>query len=113
MEEHDIKYITFENNQSPDGGLNESIIKESLQILLNSQNYPVLINCKLGKYLTGVVVGCLRKYQRWAFASIFEEYRRFAGSKMHQQHEQFIELFDTDLVSPKEESIPVFLERFM
>ena len=33
--------------------------------------------------------------------SIFEEYRRFAGytgSKVQRQHEQFIELFDTDLV---------------
>jgi tyrosine-protein phosphatase OCA1 len=47
----------------------------------------------------GAVVGCLRKIQQWHLSSIFEEYRRFAGSKVRLQNEQFIELFDTDLVS--------------
>ena len=91
--------------------MQENIIKDSLQSLLDSSNYPVLVTCKLGKYLTGVVVGCLRKYQRWAFASIFEEYRRFAGFYQQQHYEQFIELFDTDLVSPSEENTPQFIER--
>lgn len=31
-------------------------------------------------------------------ASIFEEYRRYAGPKARAANEQFIELFDTDLV---------------
>jgi tyrosine-protein phosphatase OCA1 len=47
----------------------------------------------------GAVVGCLRKIQQWHLSSIFEEYRRFAGSKVRLQNEQFIELFDTDLVT--------------
>ena len=47
----------------------------------------------------GAVVGCLRKIQGWHLSSIFEEYRRFAGSKVRLQNEQFIELFDTDLVT--------------
>lgn len=46
----------------------------------------------------GVVVGCLRKLKRWSLISIYEEYRRFSGTKMQQQYEQFIELFDIDLV---------------
>ena len=53
----------------------------------------------------GVVVGCLRKLQRWSTMSIFEEYRRFACGGLtqqynlsHQRQEQFMELFDTDLV---------------
>jgi tyrosine-protein phosphatase OCA1 len=73
----------------------------------------------------GTVIGCMRKLQRWNLTSIFEEYRRHAGSKArslthisistrdaltrptlwgggHLQvrllNEQFIELFDTDLV---------------
>lgn len=110
MEEQQIQYVTFDDIQSPEGGLHESIIKDSLQILFDKSRYPILITCKLGKYLTGVLVGCLRKYQRWAFISIFEEYRRFAGSRMQQQHEQFIELFDTDLVTPEEQTVPEFLE---
>lgn len=44
-------------------------------------------------------MGCLRKLQRWNLASIFSEYRRFAGFKVRAMNEQFIELFDTDLVT--------------
>lgn len=110
-EEQHIQYINFSNNtQSPDGAAHENLVKETLQnYIFNKKCYPLLIVDRYGKYLTGVLVGCLRKYQRWAFASIFEEYRRFAGSRLLEQHEQFIELFDTDLVAPVEESAPSFL----
>lgn len=47
----------------------------------------------------GTVVGCFRKLQKWNLTSILEEYRRFAGSKGRILNEQFIELFDIDLVS--------------
>lgn len=108
IEEHCIHCIAFDHVQS-EGGLYESVIRDSLQLLLNRDNYPVLVMCKLGKYINGVVVGCLRKYQKWAFVSIFEEYRRFGGSRFQLQHEQFIELFDTDLITSEETSIPLFL----
>ena len=111
MDDQHIRCISFDHHQTFEGGVQETIIKDSLQSLLDSSNYPVLVTCKLGRHLTGVVVGCLRKYQRWAFASIFEEYRRFAGTSHQQHYEQFIELFDTDLVSPSEESTPQFIER--
>ena len=52
------------------------------------------------------MVGCLRKLQRWNLSSIFEEYRRYAGSKVRLLNEQFIELFDTDLVSVPEAHPP-------
>lgn len=45
------------------------------------------------------MVGCFRKLQKWNLTSILEEYRRFAGSKGRILNEQFIELFDIDLVS--------------
>lgn len=68
----------------------------------------------MGRHRTGTVVGCWRKLQRWALSSILEEYRRYAGMKVRVLNEQvsltgyavqlsnrdqFIELFDTDLVS--------------
>ncbi|KAG8640560.1 hypothetical protein MANES_13G065700v8 [Manihot esculenta] len=33
------------------------------------------------KHRTGVVVGCLRKSQKWCLSSIFNEYQRFAAAK--------------------------------
>lgn len=51
------------------------------------------------------MVGCYRKLQRWALSSILEEYRRYAGMKVRVLNEQFIELFDTDLVSITAEQV--------
>ena len=58
----------------------------------------MIVMCNLGRHRTGTIVGCLRKLQRWNLTSIFEEYRRYAGPKVRVLNEQFIELFDTDLV---------------
>jgi tyrosine-protein phosphatase OCA1 len=52
----------------------------------------------------------MRKLQRWALAPIFEEYRRYTGHKVRLQNEQFIELFDVDLVSVTDHA-PEFLKR--
>ncbi|KAJ3321238.1 tyrosine-protein phosphatase required for protection against superoxide stress (By similarity) [Boothiomyces sp. JEL0866] len=57
-----------------------------------------MVMCNLGRHRTGTVVGCLRKLQRWNLTAIFEEYRRYAGPKVRILSEQFIELFDIELV---------------
>jgi len=78
-----------------------------LQLVLDPVNYPVLVMCTSGIHQTGTFVGCLRKLQRWNFNAIIVEYRAFAGSKSRYMNEQFIELFDTDLVTlPK--SLPAW-----
>ncbi|CAO3690751.1 unnamed protein product [Umbelopsis ramanniana] len=78
--------------------ITEEAVLEALDIILNPRNYPMMIMCNLGRHRTGTIVGCLRKLQRWNLTSIFEEYRRYAGPKVRLLNEQFIELFDTDLV---------------
>ncbi|ORX57253.1 putative tyrosine phosphatase family protein [Piromyces finnis] len=78
--------------------ISEEIVLEALDLILNPENYPLIVMCNLGRHRTGTVIGCLRKLQRWNLTSIFEEYRRYAGPKVRLLNEQFIELFDTDLV---------------
>ncbi|KAJ3051939.1 tyrosine-protein phosphatase required for protection against superoxide stress (By similarity) [Rhizophlyctis rosea] len=78
--------------------MSEEVVLEALELILDPTNYPLVIMCNLGRHRTGTVVGCLRKLQRWNLTSIFEEYRRYAGPKVRLLNEQFIELFDTDLV---------------
>lgn len=46
-----------------------------------------------GKHRTGSLVGCLRAMNHWSMTAIFDEYRRFAGSKARRADQQFIELF--------------------
>ncbi|KAG5476921.1 hypothetical protein LSCM1_05254 [Leishmania martiniquensis] len=79
--------------------LSEAVVVSILHILLDPQYYPLLITCSKGRYRSGIVCGCLRKLQRWNLVSILEEYRRFAGNKSRADNEEFIELFDEDLVS--------------
>ena len=43
---------------------------------------PLLIHCTKGTHRTGCVVGCLRKLEEWSLTSIFDEYQRYAGSKV-------------------------------
>ncbi|XP_063932205.1 probable tyrosine-protein phosphatase DG1060 isoform X2 [Zophobas morio] len=61
--------------------MSEEVVLNAIQIVLQPDNYPLIIMCNLGRHRTGTLVGCLRKLQRWNLTSIFEEYRRFAGPK--------------------------------
>ncbi|TPX68362.1 hypothetical protein SpCBS45565_g03118 [Spizellomyces sp. 'palustris'] len=98
--------------------ISEEVVLEALELILDPKSYPMIVMCNLGRHRTGgdqnvplptgfcvayiptlgTVIGCLRKLQRWNLTSIFEEYRRYAGPKVRVLNEQFIELFDTDLV---------------
>lgn len=78
--------------------ISESVVLAALNLILDPKLYPLMVCCNLGRHRTGIVVGCLRKLQRWSLTSIFEEYRRFAAGKVRLLNEQFVELFDTDLV---------------
>ena len=79
--------------------VSEELVKDGLEILLNAAKHPVLIMCSTGQQETAVLVGCLRMMQNWSFSAISAEYRSFAGSKGRYQAEQFIEVFDPDLVN--------------
>lgn len=84
--------------------VSEETVLEGLRLLLEPARYPLLIMCNLGRHRTGTMIGCLRKLQGWNLTSILEEYRRHAGPKHRLMNEQFIELFDTDLVSVPSQS---------
>lgn len=80
----------------------EELVKEALEFILlrlGKVEEPILICCTLGIHDTGTVVGCLRKALGWNLNSIVVEYRSFAGSRARYFNEQFIELFDLDLIS--------------
>jgi Tyrosine phosphatase family len=88
----------------------ERIAKESLELLLNKSNLPCLVCDMSGVNETGIVVACLRRLQRYNFASIRLEYRSFAGNRARSSHERFIEGFDTDIITlPATEELPVWL----
>ncbi|KAL2917700.1 tyrosine-protein phosphatase required for protection against superoxide stress (By similarity) [Polyrhizophydium stewartii] len=100
VDDQDIRFFHLGYNTSANAWdpISEEVVLESLELMLDPHNYPLIVMCNLGRHRTGTVVGCLRKLQRWNLTSIFEEYRRYAGPKVRILSEQFIELFDTDLI---------------
>ncbi|ELR11445.1 tyrosine phosphatase [Acanthamoeba castellanii str. Neff] len=87
--------------------LTEEVVKEALEIILDARHHPLLLVCSSGCHHTGIVVACLRKLLDYNLTSILQEYRDYALSNTRAINEQFIELFDTDLVTlPPEERLP-------
>jgi tyrosine-protein phosphatase OCA1 len=68
-------------DNNPWDGLTENSIGETLNIIVNKENYPLLVCCGMGRHRTGTVIGCLRRLQGWNLATVSEEYRRFTGSR--------------------------------
>lgn len=109
--------VVFVENTVKDSGIpmSEDMAYAALTLISDKKNLPLLIMCKSGKNLTGVVTACLRKMQRWSLISIYEEFRRYAAGwlslRSQQQLEQFIELFDTDPIPFDSSTAPAFLNR--
>ncbi|WVR06461.1 hypothetical protein IAU60_003492 [Kwoniella sp. DSM 27419] len=88
----------------------DETVKETLErYILDTRAHPVLLIDPIGVHQTGCVVGSLRMMQGWNFASALVEYRSHAGSKHRYADEQYIELFDPDLVNlPPARHAPVW-----
>ncbi|XP_051125633.1 tyrosine-protein phosphatase DSP1-like [Andrographis paniculata] len=96
LKDNGIRLFQFgiEGSKEPFVSIPDEMIRKALQVLLDERNRPVLIHCKRGKHRTGCLVGCLRKWQNWCLASIFDEYQRFAGDKARVSDQRFLEVFD-------------------
>ncbi|RUP48824.1 protein tyrosine phosphatase [Jimgerdemannia flammicorona] len=86
-------HCRMEGNKEPFVEIQQADVRDALVRLLDRRNHPVLIHCLKGKHRIGCLIGCLRKLQNWSMTSIFDEYRRFAGTKVLADQE-FIETFD-------------------
>ena len=53
-------------------------IADLLQLLVLPERQPVYVHCIDGVSVTGMLIMCLRKLQRWPAASFVAEYARFA-----------------------------------
>ncbi|KAG2236813.1 hypothetical protein INT48_006997 [Thamnidium elegans] len=104
----EVLHYKTEGNKEPFIEVNHEDISHALVKLLDKRSHPVLIHCLKGKHRIGCLVGCLRKIQRWSMTSIFDEYRKFAGTKVLADQE-FIETFNHDQVPYDYEHRPGWL----
>lgn len=89
--------------------ISEQTVLLAMNVLLDTSLHPVLVMCSHGRHRTGTVIGCLRKLQMWSLSAIFEEYDRHADGRGRLANEQFIELFDTDLINVPSANQPPWL----
>jgi tyrosine-protein phosphatase SIW14 len=77
-----IFHYKLAGNKEPFVVLAQDQIADALEKALDPRNHPILVHCNKGKHRVGCLIGILRKYHCWSMASIFDEYRRFAGQKL-------------------------------
>lgn len=79
-----------------------------LKLVLNVENYPILIHSNKGKHRVGVAVGIIRKLlQGWTITGIYQEYGIFSGGLKGQADLEYITMFETELDIPKK-NLPKF-----
>lgn len=75
----------------------EEVMNKVLNLLLNKDNYPVLIHSNKGKHRVGVLVGLVRAFlQGWTLSGAFDEYSKFSREKGEYDLE-FVEMFQPQL----------------
>lgn len=77
----------------------DEVVKDTIELILHAENYPILLCDVGGVYNVGMVVACLRRLQGWNLTSVINEYCSFAAARSRYVNEQFIELFDIDLIT--------------
>lgn len=96
-----INFIHVPMESCTDDGIQEKL-DSILRIILNVENYPILIHSNKGKHRVGVVVGIIRKlFQGWSIAGIYQEYGIFSGGMKGEKDLEFITMFETNLTVDK------------
>ena len=108
LEDSNIRAIFIDNTNAQlpskwNSPIGETMVIKALKVLMHNEHYPILVTCKHGRTLTGSVIACLRKLQGWSLMSIFEEFRRFAGYKPQQRHEEFALATHVEGQGPRED----------
>ena len=90
--------------------ISHELIKEAMRYVLDVTHHPLLVMSSSGTHQVGALVGCLRRLQRWNLASALDEYRSYAAPTPRLFCEQFIELWDCDLLTLPP-TLPAWFER--
>lgn len=78
--------------------IKSSCLKKTLKLLLNTEKYNILLVDR-----TSIIVGILRKIQKWSISSVINEYRLFAGKNRNYYAETFLEVIDLIIEQEKDD----------
>ncbi|KAF4472003.1 tyrosine- phosphatase SIW14 [Fusarium albosuccineum] len=88
-----IRQVVFNMKGTKKETIPLKTMKSILSIVLNKENYPLLIHCNHGKHRTGCVVGVVRKVAGWDVQSVIAEYKSYAEPKARECDVEYLGAF--------------------
>lgn len=80
--------------------IKSSCLKKTLKLLLNKEKYNILLVDR-----TSIIIGILRKIQKWSISSVINEYRLFAGKNRSYYAETFLEVIDLTIEQERDDQL--------
>ncbi|KAK7753838.1 tyrosine-protein phosphatase siw14 [Diatrype stigma] len=93
IDDNGINHQVFNMTGTKKEEIPASLMKSIAAVVLNSENYPLLIHCNHGKHRTGCVVGVIRKQSAWDVNAIIREYSDYAAPKIRTTDIDYIRNF--------------------
>ncbi|KAK5073547.1 tyrosine-protein phosphatase siw14 [Lithohypha guttulata] len=87
-------------NKKADVFTSADIVHQVLELMLDPNNYPMLIHCNKGKHRTGCMTACFRKVCGWTDEAALEEYVKYSTPKDREFDKAFIKRFDPAPLKP-------------
>ncbi|TVY82453.1 Tyrosine-protein phosphatase DSP1, partial [Lachnellula suecica] len=84
MKANDISHKIIDMPGTKKVAISEAVMHSIMDVVLDKQNYPLLIHCNHGKHRTGCTVAVVRHLHGFEVAEIEREYRKFAGEKARE-----------------------------
>lgn len=106
MSANNVQHHVFSMKGTKKEEIPLSTMEAILRLVLNRQNYPLLVHCNHGKHRTGCVVGVVRKITGWNNDRVVHEYKTYAGIKERDCDVKYMRAFKlsriASLVADKE-----------
>ncbi|KAK7413941.1 tyrosine-protein phosphatase siw14 [Neonectria punicea] len=111
-----IRQVVFNMKGTKKEAIPLKTMKSILSVVLNKENYPLVIHCNHGKHRTGCVVGVVRKVAGWETSNALDEYKTYAEPKARECDLDYISAFQiSTLRLPKDDHLvhsPVHVRTF-
>ncbi|TFA97558.1 Tyrosine-protein phosphatase SIW14 [Trichoderma ghanense] len=88
-----IQQVIFNMKGTKKEPIPPSTMAAILEIVLDRQNYPLVIHCNHGKHRTGCVVAVVRKLSGWNLERTLDEYKSYATPKVRECDVDYITAF--------------------
>jgi len=75
-----------------------AVVNQIMELMLDPENYPILIHCNKGKHRTGCMTACFRKITGWTDEACIQEYMQYSTPKERALDMAFIRRYDAEVL---------------